>query len=94
VNERVLSTGQAIAAVEKMQSILSGSLLQEVQQLELQGETLCDPSVWDGRAAADFRSSIWPQAKTTLDRTVSTLEELRTAVQRVIRDIQVAGGNG
>jgi hypothetical protein len=77
-----------------METILSGQLEQQVQQLEQQGQTLSDPNVWDGRAATDFRSNVWPQARTALDRTIQTLEELRVAVQRVNSNIMTAGGNG
>jgi uncharacterized protein YukE len=76
-----------------MEAILAGQLEQQVQQLEQQGQTLSDPNIWDGRAAAEFRSSVWPQAKSSLDRTIKTLEELRLAVQRVNQNIMSAGGN-
>jgi len=91
--ERVLSTETARATIQRMEAILAGQLQQQVQQLEQQGQTLSDPNVWDGRSATEFRSSVWPQARATLDRTVQTLEELRLTVQRVNQNIMSAGGN-
>lgn len=93
MSDRVLSTEVARVSIQRMEAILAGQLEEQVQQLEQQGQTLSDPNVWDGRAAADFRGNVWPQAKAALDRTVQTLEELRTAVQRVNQNIMTAGGN-
>ncbi|MFN2464528.1 MAG: pyrophosphorylase [Candidatus Dormibacteria bacterium] len=94
MSDRVLSTETARATIQRMEAILAGQLEQQVQQLEQQGQTLSDPNVWDGRAATDFRSNIWPQARAALDRTVQTLEELRVTVQKVNQNIMTAGGNG
>ena len=93
MSDRVLSTEVARATIQRMEAILAGPLEQQVQQLEQQGQALSDPGVWDGRAAAEFRGTVWPQAKAALDRTVQTLEELRVAVQRVNQNIMSAGGN-
>lgn len=93
MSDRVLSTETARAAIQRMQGILSGSLEQQVQQLEAQGQVLCDPNVWDGQTAADFRANVWPSTRSTLDRTVQALDELRLAVQRVNQNIMTAGGN-
>ncbi|GAC1329552.1 MAG: hypothetical protein NVSMB17_06010 [Candidatus Dormibacteria bacterium] len=93
MTERVLSTETARATIQRMEAILAGQLQEQVQQLEQQGQTLSDPNVWDGRSAAEFRGSVWPQARATLDRTLQTLEELRLTVQRVNQNIMSAGGN-
>ena len=93
VSDRVLSTETAKATIQRMEAILTSQLEQQVQQLEQHGQTLSDPNVWDGRAATEFRSNIWPQARAALDRTVQTLEDLRLAVQRVNTNIMTAGGN-
>ena len=93
MSDRVLSSEAARVAIQRMEAILAGQLEQQVQQLEQQGQILTDPSIWDGRAAAEFRGTVWPQAKASLDRTIKTLEELRLAVQRVNQNIMAAGGN-
>lgn len=93
MSDRVLSTEMARVSIQRMESILAGQLENQVQQLEQQGQILSDPNIWDGRAAADFRGNVWPQAKASLDRTVKTLEELRLAVQKVNQNIMAAGGN-
>ena len=93
MSDRVLSTDTAREAIQRMQSILSGGLEQQVQQLESQGRTLCDPNVWDGQTAADFRGNVWPSTSAALDKTVQALDELRLTVQRVNQNIMSAGGN-
>jgi uncharacterized protein YukE len=76
-----------------MQGILSGGLEEQVQQLEAQGQALCDPNVWDGQTAADFRANVWPNTRAALDKTVQALDQLRLTVQRVNQNIMTAGGN-
>ena len=93
MSERVLSTDAARTSIQRMQSILSGGLEQQVHQLEAQGQTLCDPNVWDGHTAADFRANVWPSTRAALDKTVQALDQLRVAVQRVNQNIMSAGGN-
>ncbi|HEY8740822.1 MAG TPA: pyrophosphorylase [Candidatus Dormibacteraeota bacterium] len=93
MSDRVLSTITASTTIQRMATILSGQLVEQVRQLEQQGQTLSDSNVWDGHAATQFRTQVWPQAKTALDRTVQTLEELRIAVQKVNANIMSAGGN-
>ena len=93
MTDRVLSTDTARGAIQRIEAILAGQLEQQVQQLEQQGQILSDPGIWDGRAAAEFRGTVWPQAKSSLDRTIKTLEELRVAIQRVNQNIMTAGGN-
>jgi uncharacterized protein YukE len=94
MSQRVLSTEAARSAIQRMQAILSGELEAQVKQLERQGDVLSDPNVWDGPYASQFRGSIWPQTRGALDRTVTALDELRTAVQRVNENIMSAGGGG
>jgi uncharacterized protein YukE len=93
MSQRVLSTEAARAAIQRMQTILSGNLQGEIGQLEAQGQTLCDPNVWDGPYAVRFRSE-WPQQRTALMDSLTALDELRVAVQRVNENIMQAGGGG
>ncbi len=89
---RVLSTTEARDAITRMQAIIGGGLTEQVAQLKTQGQVLCDPNVWDGALAAQFRGA-WPQSSATLDRVTNELEELRLRVERVTSDIMLAGGN-
>ena len=93
MSQRVLSTEAARAAIQRMQTILSGDLQGQVGQLEAQGQTLCDPNVWDGPFAAQFRGD-WPHMRTALMDSIRALEELRVSVQRVNENIMTAGGGG
>ena len=52
---------------------------------------LCDPDVWDGPHAMQFRRG-WPQMRTALMESLNALEELRVSVQRVNRNIMAPGG--
>lgn len=89
---RVLSSPEARAAITKMQSIINGGLMSEINQLNTQGQHLSDPNVWDGRLAQEFRG-LWPETKATLDRMQQQLEQLRQKVDRINQDIMAAGGN-
>ena len=71
---------------------IGGGLTEQLGQLKVQGQQLCDPNVWDGGLALQFRGT-WPQTAGTLDRITSELEELRIRVDRVNADIMLAGGN-
>ncbi|MFN2556774.1 MAG: WXG100 family type VII secretion target [Nitriliruptorales bacterium] len=89
---RVLSTEEARASITQMQAIINGSLLEQIQSLDAQGQRLSDPNVWDGQLAAQFRST-WPETKRALDNMRTQLEELRVQVEAINRNIMTAGGN-
>ena len=90
--DRVLSTGEARQAITKMQQIINGPLLDQITQLNNQGQILSNPNVWDGRLASQFRSD-WPEVNATLIKAKNALEELRTSVQKINENIMTAGGN-
>ena len=90
--DRVVSSGEARASIQRFQSILNGPLLDQINALNREGHTLSNPSVWDGRLAADFRSS-WPTTNQNLVRVKESLEELRQRVAMINQDIMRAGGN-
>jgi len=92
MSDRVLSTAAAREAIQRMQQIINGPLLEQIEQLNRRGQTLSDANVWDGRLAQQFRSE-WPQTYATLKKTKETLEELRANVQKINDDIMRAGGN-
>jgi hypothetical protein len=90
--QRVLATQEAVQAIQKMQQIIAGGLTDQVKQLDAQGRTLSDSNVWDGPKANEFRSQLWPQVNSTLQKTVTELTELRTKLDAIQRDILAAGG--
>jgi hypothetical protein len=57
--ERVLSTAEAKQAIQKLQQIINGPLVEQIRALDTQGRVLSDPNVWDGNLAQQFRSE-WP----------------------------------
>lgn len=89
---RVLSSEEAKTAITQMQNIISGGLVEQIRNLDTQGQKLCDPNVWDGKLAVDFRQQ-WPETNRALDTVVLQLEELRTKIQSINSDIMTAGGN-
>ena len=90
--DRVLSTATARQSITKMQQIINGGLVEQIEQLSREGETLSQPDVWDGRLAGEFRSN-WPQTKQALKKARQELDELRVNVQKINQNIMQAGGN-
>ena len=91
-NGRVLSTPEAKQSVTRMQTIINQGLLDQINRLDHEGNTLSDPNVWDGDLAAMFRRD-WPNTSSMLKRIQQDLETLRSRVQQINGDIMTAGGN-
>jgi len=92
MSERVLSTDAARQAITRMQQIINGPLMEQIDALNREGQTLSQPDVWDGNLARQFRSQ-WPETHSTLLKAKEALEELRANSQRINEDIMRAGGN-
>ncbi len=65
---RVLSSDTGRAAIQRIQAILGGGLADQIAALRAEGQTLSDPSVWDGLRAEEFRTSTWPSASAASSR--------------------------
>ena len=89
---RVLSTDEARSAVTTLASIINGGLAEQITHLDQQGQRLCQPDVWDGALASQFRGT-WPQTSRSLQTVHTELDELRQRVERINADIMAAGGN-
>ncbi len=89
---RVLSSEEAKQAINRLQSLINGDLMTQIQQLDAQGKILSQPDVWDGPLAQTFRSSTWPETKSALDKCQQELEQLRQQVQTISTNIMTAGG--
>jgi uncharacterized protein YukE len=90
--DRVLSSGEARASIQRFQSVINGPLLDQINALNREGQLLSDPNNWDGRLAQEFRAS-WPETHQQLLRVKESLEELRQRVQQINQNILQAGGN-
>jgi uncharacterized protein YukE len=90
--DRVLSTPDAEAAIREMQRIIDAGLITEIEKLNVQGNRLSEPSVWEGKLAEDFRSQ-WPGVNAELKKAVTQLQELRQQLQTIYENIMRAGGN-
>jgi uncharacterized protein YukE len=75
-----------------MQQVINGPLMEQIDALNQQGQTLSDPDVWDGRLASQFRSD-WPQMHKSLLQTKEAVEQLRANAKQINDDIMRAGGN-
>ena len=90
--DRVLSSGEARASIQRFQSVVNGPLLDQINALDREGRVLSHPNNWDGRLASEFRAS-WPSTHNQLIRVKESLEELRQRVQNINTNIMQAGGN-
>jgi len=91
---RVVSTDEARDSIVRMQQIINGGLSQEITNLEREGQLLSDPTKWDGVLAQQFRSDVWPQTKSALDKALVELDQLRQKISAINTNIMTAGGNG
>jgi hypothetical protein len=94
MSSRVLSTEQAKVSIQRLQSIVSNELLQQLGRVGEEGRTLSDPNIWDGMQASRFRNDLWPPTKAALDRAVEALQQLQQSSQTINQNIMQAGGNG
>jgi uncharacterized protein YukE len=76
----------------KFKQTLDGPLLEQINALNREGQTLSQPDVWDGSLASKFRSD-WPQVHQTLTKVREALEELRGKLEQINQNIMQAGGN-
>jgi len=90
--DRVLSTAEARRAIQNLQRIINGDLIDTITALNREGQVLSQREVWDGNLAMQFRD-LWPDIKAKLDETKTKLEELRGKVQDINKNIMTAGGN-
>lgn len=90
--DRVLSTEEARSAIRNMQSIIRGGLSDQINQLNNQGQTLCQPEVWDGPLAGRFREDIWPNTHNALQKATTELQELNQKLDQIATNIFTAGG--
>ncbi len=92
MSDRVLASQTAVTSVRKLQQLITGPLLQEIENLNREGQVLSQPNVWDGRLAEEFRSN-WPQTYNALKKAQQELEQLRSNIDRITTNILQAGGN-
>ena len=89
---RVLSTDEAKDSIRQIQSIINDGLTEQITALDQQGQVLSTPDVWDGPLAEQFRSQVWPETRSALEKAKAQLEELRSNLDKIATDIFTAGG--
>lgn len=88
---RTVSTPAAESAVQQVGAILSGNLSSDLDRLRSLAQKLSNPDVWDGRAATEFRGPVWSASNSALVELQSQLDQLRSKVDVITRDIMQAG---
>ncbi len=94
MSQRVLSTDRAKNAARQMNSLLTGGLPAQLAALKQHGQALCSPAVWDGPAAARFRSQQWPPVSLSMDQALRALASLEKSAQTAVDNIIQAGSQG
>ena len=84
---RVLSTDEAKDSIRQIQSIINNGLTEQITALDQQGQVLSTPDVWDGPLAEQFRSQVWPETRSALEKAKAQLEELRSNLDKIATDI-------
>lgn len=92
MSDRVLSTAAAREAIGSFQRLVNGPLVQQIAELNAQGQILSQPNNWDGRLAAEFRTH-WSETHSKLQGIQQALDQLRQQVNTINQNIMQAGGN-
>ena len=92
MSDRVLSSQAAKDAIQKIQSIITGGLTEQINALNNEGQQLSDPNNWDGPLASTFRNETWPHTPQSLQKASQDLTELNKQLQKIATDIFQAGG--
>ncbi len=88
---KVLSTTEAMTAIEKLKNLINGDLLTSINALNQQGQILSEPNNWDGPLAEQFRDG-WTDTHQHLIKMKTALEELQGNVDTINKNIREAGG--
>ena len=89
---RVLSTEAAQNAITQIKNITDGGLTDELNNLETQGQILCDKSNWDGPLADKFSGETWPALSSALKQMLQQIADLQQQTMQISQDIFSAGG--
>ena len=92
MSDRVLSSQAAKDAIQKIQSIITGGLTEQINALNNEGQQLSDPNNWDGPLASTLRNETWPHTHQSLQKASQDLTELNKQLQKIATDIFQAGG--
>jgi hypothetical protein len=87
----VRSTPDAVTAVDGLGRLVNGPLPRNFDAIRRFGAVLADPENWDGRAATEFRSTVWPSYQRALTDLHTQLDRLRVRLSEIQDDIQNAG---
>jgi uncharacterized protein YukE len=83
----------ALQASKNLLDIVNTQLPGAIKQLQKNGSDLSDPNHWDGNAARDFRTNVWPNASSDITKIQGSLSDLQKSVDQILKNISAAGGN-
>jgi len=86
------STKEAKTAIRQLHAIIDGGLTDQFISLNTQGSTLCEPDVWDGPLAQQFRQSVWPQTETAPEKVGHEPESVCSQPDHIHHNKFTAGG--
>ena len=88
---KVTVDSEAFVAVSRMHRIITGGLVEQIDSLNREGQTLSQPVNWDGNLARQFRGD-WPSTHQALLRAKDELETVRQNVEKILEAIKTSGG--
>ena len=86
-------TAEAHLHINQLLSLLNGPLGDVLSQVTSHGLALTDPLVWQGPAATNFASAIWPEVQSQLGTVTSALTGLQGQVAGILNSITAAGAS-
>lgn len=95
MSQRVLSTDLAAQSAKSIVMMTGdgGALVEQLKQVKGLGQTLSDPTVWDGTEAVTYRNQTWPAVSRALEQAVAQLGVLGGSVKSINANIRLAGGD-
>ncbi len=90
MSDRVLATDAARRAAAQYRLRLR-DVIDAQQQVLQSGLKLCDPAIWDGPMAKEFRTVHWPPAQRALRGSLAALNRLQAGAETVVSEILRAG---
>ena len=84
-------TAEAHVHITQLLNLIQGPLNDTLGQITSHGLALTDPNLWQGPAATNFASSVWPEVQTQLNQVTGVLNGLQGQVSGILNNITQAG---
>jgi len=84
-------TAEAHIHISQLLNLIQGPLGDVLGQITSHGLALTDQNLWQGPAATNFASVVWPEVSTQLNQVTSVLAGLQGQVSGILNNITSAG---